>query len=82
MATLYVRNFPDDLHKRVKELAAKRRRSFGAEVVVLVAKAVQSEQDTGQRLEALNRIAERRRNFKLPPGAQDAVSMLREDRER
>lgn len=82
MATLYVRNFPEELYERLKAVAAERRRSVSAEVVVLVEQALESEQAVSRRLEALERIGERRRRFKMPPGAQDTLSMLREDRDR
>lgn len=82
MATLYVRNFPDDRYERVKALAAEHHRSLAAEMVVLVDKALEPEPNIAQQLEGLRLIGERRRNFKLPLGAQDTLSMLREDRER
>jgi len=82
MATLYVRNFPDDLRKRVRDSAAKRRRSVGAEVVVLIDQALEDEETRAKRLEALARIDERRRRNPQPEGAIDTLSLLREDRER
>ena len=82
MATLYVRNFPEELYRWLKETASERRRSLGAEVTVIVERAREEEGVTQRRLRALEEIARRRRSFKLPPGAQDSLSMLREDRER
>lgn len=82
MATLYVRNFPDELYERLKKTAAQRRRSVAAEVVVLVDKAMDAEEAASQRLQALERIAERRRRNPQPPDAVDTLTLLREDRAR
>jgi len=82
MPTLYVRDFPDDLHCRVKERAASNRRSLSAEVVVLVDEALKHTQAAARSAEALRRIARRRRNSGVPAGSLDSLSLLREDRDR
>jgi len=82
MATLYVRNFPDELYEKVKALAAERRRSMAAEVIMLMDRAIQSESPVDRHLQALERIAERRRRNPQPPGAADTLTLLREDRSR
>lgn len=79
MPTLYVRNFPEELHEKIKVLAANDHRSVSAEVVVLLERAVT---EIEQQLEALERIRERRRRNPQPPDAVDSVTLLREDRER
>jgi plasmid stability protein len=82
MSTLYVRNFPDHLYEQIRESAAKKRRSMAAEVVVLVEEALQQEASIQRRLDALDRIRERSKNYVSPPGAPDSLTDLREDRNR
>jgi plasmid stability protein len=82
MATLYVRNFPDDLSERIRTLAARRRRSVSQEVVVLIDEAVKRELSLDDRAEALQRIAARRRKQVVRPGVVDTLTLLREDRNR
>ena len=80
--TLYVRDFPDDLHRKVKRLAARRHRSLGAEVIVLLDEALKNEELMDRRIQALNRIEERRRSY-VPTGKEvDSLILLREDRDR
>jgi plasmid stability protein len=80
MATLHVRNLPDDLYERLRRRAREERRSISAEVISLL--------DTGlagrspSRQEILESV-ERRRSFRpADAGAPDVVTLLREDRER
>ena len=40
MATLHVRRFPDALYQRLAKLAGAERRSLGAEVTVLIERAL------------------------------------------
>jgi plasmid stability protein len=82
MATLYVRNFPDELYSKVKDKAAQSRRSVSAEVVMLVDEALRVEDKQEEQAEILRRIAERRRSYTPPPGATDTLTLLREDRAR
>lgn len=80
MATLHVRNVPDDLYERIRHRAAIERRSLSAEVVTIL------EQVVGQRPEArlvLDRIVRRRRQLKRTAGQfPSSVELLREDRSR
>jgi len=82
MPTLYVRNFPEDLYRKVRSSAAKRRRSMAAEVVILVEHALEGEAIRERRSETLRNIAERRRTHRAPAGAADSLTLLREDRSR
>jgi plasmid stability protein len=82
MPTLYVRNFPEDLLRRVKELANQRQRSLSAEVVTLIDKALQTEPLRERRAQVLADIAKHRRSFRTPAGAADSLTLLREDRRR
>lgn len=82
MAILHVRNFPDRLHQALQALASQEQRSLGAEVTVLLEKALEQEALCKRRAAALESIARRRRSFKLPEGAADSLALLREDRSR
>jgi antitoxin FitA len=82
MPTLYVRNMPEDLYRKIRTSAASKRRSMAAEVVVLLEEALEQEAIKERRLEALTRIAERRRNYHAPENASDSLTLLREDRDR
>ena len=82
MPTLYVRNFPDHLHRKLRERATKSHRSIGAEVAVLVERGLEDEESREEQAEALRRLAENSLSYKPSPGAPDSLTMLREDRSR
>ena len=80
MPTLHVRNVPDSIYERVRERAKAQNRSLSAEVVVLLDYALAATRhDQGELLAGI-----RRRRFLKPvaSGAPDAVTLLRQDRER
>ena len=82
MATLYVRNFPEELYQTVRELAGEGNQSIGDEVIELVTDAVQRILRQRRRLEALDRIASRWDRFKPSIDGKDSLDLLREDRAR
>lgn len=82
MATLHVRNIPDEIYQAMQDLAAREQRSLGAEVIVLLEKALEHEALRGRKAEALGRITHRRRSLKPAKGAADSLALLREDRAR
>ena len=82
MPTLYVRDFPGELHDKVKKLAKQSHRSVSAEITVLVDKALKDEELKEQRIEALKRIEQRRRSYVTTGKEVDSLILLREDRER
>lgn len=80
MATLHVRNIPDELHARLLELAASRNLSLSAEVARLLEQALEEE---ALRVSSRTVLAEmRRRRFTPPRNAPESVTLLREDRNR
>jgi len=80
MATLHVRNIPDELHARLLELAAARNLSLSAEVARLLEQALEEE---ALRASRRNMLAEmRRRRFTPPANAPVSIELLREDRNR
>ena len=80
MATLHVRNFPEDMHTALSKRARIEGRSLSAEVIALLDIALrQSARPQGQILAA---IAARHRYNPRAKGAPDSSELLREDRSR
>ena len=88
MATLYVRNLPDDLYAKLQELAASEHRSINAQVITLLQQALKTEaqQTEEQRRKNVPKLLEeiRLRREKLPTDIEwpDSTAMIREDRDR
>jgi len=82
MATLYVRNFPDELYETVQAIAGEDRQTIGAEVIDLMTEAITRVQRKRNRLAALDRIKQRRIHFRPTGDGKDSLALLREDRER
>ena len=80
MATLHVRNVPDDLYERIRRRAAEENRSLGAEVVSLLERVLPEQAYCPA---ALDRIIRRRRQLERTVGRFPCgVDLLREDRAR
>jgi len=79
MSTLHVRNVPDELYERLRQRAARQRRSLSAEVVVLLDQALEQEEAS---VTLLREIRSRRAYSPELAGAPDSTRLLREDRER
>ncbi|MCL5104034.1 MAG: hypothetical protein M1133_07965 [Armatimonadetes bacterium] len=82
MATLHVRNIPDDIYQAIQALASQEQRSIGAEVAILLERALEQESLRDRRMRLLEEIGNRRRSFRQPEGAVDSLTLLREDRAR
>jgi plasmid stability protein len=80
MATLHVRSVPDELHNRLRELARNSQRSLSAQVITLLAEAVEDRGSSAHQTQLLAGI--RRRRFHPPAGAPNSTELLRQDRER
>ena len=80
MATLHVRNVPEELYDRLRRRAQEQNRSLSAEVVTLLEYAL--EEPRYSQAELLDSI--RRRRFFEPKAvyAPDSTTLLRQDRER
>ena len=80
MAILHVRNVPEPLYERLRERAEAQRRSLSADVITLLAWAIEeAERRPAVTLDAIRR----RRSFNpAEAGAPDSTTLLREDRER
>ena len=75
MATLYVRDMPDTLYKRLQRLAASRNHSISAQVVAIVEAAIAEDEEQRRQRALLD--AMRHDIWTPPPGAPDVVTVLR-----
>lgn len=88
MATLYVRNLPDDLYAKLQELAASQHRSINAQVITLLEQALtteaqQTEEQRRQNVpKLLEEMRDRRRLNPADFGLPDSTELIREDRDR
>ena len=88
MATLYVRNLPDDLYAKLQELAASEHRSINAQVITLLEQALKTEVqqiEDQKRQDVLKVLEESRQHRRVNPadfGLPDSTEMIREDRDR
>ena len=87
MATLHVRNVPDDLYEQLKQLAASEKRSISAQVVTLLDQMLptspqKEDQARGEVTAVLEDISHRRQSRESAPELPDSTALLPEDRER
>jgi plasmid stability protein len=80
MATLTLRDIPDELMLALKSVAKRERRSINAEGIQLLESSLHEEMQRERRRAALARIGERR--ARRPASDLDVVAMIREDRDR
>jgi antitoxin FitA len=78
MATLYVREIPDQVYLQAQKIAATQGRSLSAYVLTVLEQAVEDEKIRRVRSKALANIRRRRRT--LPAEAPDSVTLLRQIR--
>ena len=79
MATLYVRDVPERLYKRLRARARRNGRSLNAEVLELIDEAVLRELTSD---EITDRLAELAAEIDLPPDAPRPEDIIREERSR
>jgi plasmid stability protein len=79
MATLYVRDVPEKLYKRLRARARRNGRSLNAEVLELIDEAVQRELTSD---EITERLAELAAEIDLPPDAPRPEDIIRQERDR
>jgi antitoxin FitA len=80
MNTLHVRSVPEDLYNRLQRLANAQNRSLSAQVITMLAQAVENEERGKKQAKTLASI--QRRRFKAPKNAPSTLELLREDRAR
>jgi plasmid stability protein len=79
VATLYVRDVPEKLYKRLRARARRNGRSLNAEVLELIDEAVLRELSSE---EITERLAELAAEIDLPPDAPRPEDIIREERDR
>jgi antitoxin FitA len=80
MKTLQVRSVPDDLYDQLQKLARARNRSLSAQVITMLAQAIEEEERRKKQAKILTSI--QRRRFTAPKNAPSSLELLREDRGR
>jgi plasmid stability protein len=80
MNTLHVRSVPDDLYQQLQQLAQARNRSLSAQVITMLAQAIEDEERRQKQEKVLASI--RRRRFTPAEKSLNSLKMLREDRDR
>jgi plasmid stability protein len=79
VATLYVRDVPEKLYKRLRARARRNGRSLNAEVLELIDEAVLRELTSE---EITERLAELAAEINLPPDAPKPEDIIRQERDR
>jgi plasmid stability protein len=79
VATLYVRDVPERLYKRLRARARRNGRSLNAEVLELIDEAVLRELTSE---EITDRLAELAAEIDLPPDAPRPEDIVRQERDR
>ena len=79
MATLYVRDVPEKLYKRLRARARRNGRSLNAEVLELIDEALLRELTSD---EITDRLAELAAEIDLPPDAPRPEDIIRQERDR
>ena len=78
MKAIYIRNVPDDLHQRLRQLARSKNLSLNKQVVVMLANAIANEVNPDRQSEILVSIQSRR--FIPPKNAPSSLNLLHEGR--
>ena len=80
MATLHVRNVPDDLYPRLQQLAHSQNRSISAQLITLLESTLPPETQSIAQV-----LVESRRRRRVNPtdiGLPDSTTLIRDDRNR
>lgn len=78
MATLYVRDVPERLYKRLRARARRNGRSLNAEALAILEEATERDVDVDA---IVDRLEARARKINLPPDAKPSDVIIREGRE-
>jgi plasmid stability protein len=83
MATLYVRNVPDELYQALRKRARQNRRSIAAEVLALLEQHIPTARELRSRREVIRRL-QHLRSIPSPSAGPfpSTEEMVREDRSR
>jgi antitoxin FitA len=78
MATLHVRNVPEEVYAALRARAAREGRSMNAEVIAILRRSLTSRRDPDDVIADLRRFRER---VRLPADAPPPEELIREDRD-
>lgn len=78
MASLYVRNVPDEVYERLRERARRAGRSINAETIEILRGTLGARRDPEELLAA---IRENRKRMNWRPGAPTAEEIIRRERD-
>ena len=81
MATLFVKDFPDDVYEALKDRARANGRSLAAEVRVLLQQAVPPRRSSKEVAESIRRFREKIAAEGRGMSSEEIVEMVREGRE-
>ncbi|MHB9025880.1 MAG: FitA-like ribbon-helix-helix domain-containing protein [Armatimonadota bacterium] len=82
MVSFTVRNIPEQLYQRFKQLAERNHLSLSDQVKMAIERLVQQDDIRVQQAEVLEQVRRHRGTFcPTDVGAPDSVELLREDRE-
>lgn len=81
MPLLQVRDFPEDIYKKISISARRQNRTIAQQIIVLLEKSLGQQQSN---IERRKQILEKIKMSNVPVAAQktDAVILIREDRDR
>jgi plasmid stability protein len=79
MATLHVRDFPDDVYTKLRALAETENRSLSQEAIVLLKRAVELEGSNRERRRRIVRALKENRPLRAAPEPEE---LIRKDRDR
>ena len=77
MANITVKNIPDDIYERLKDVAANNHRSLNNEIIVCIEKAVKSRRIDKE--QSLDRIRKLREATKLPHLSDEQLRQIRDE---
>ena len=78
MATIHVRNVPDELYAALRARAKRENRSVNAETIAILRRVLQSRRDPEDVLEGLRGLRER---LRWPSDAPAPEALIREERD-
>lgn len=85
MATLVIKTFPEELHEKLKNVAAKHRRSITKEAICLLEKALSNQEQEGMKSYWANRKLLPEFEKSIQAGAfgsgTDSTNLISEERE-
>ena len=81
MATLFVKDFPDDVYEALKDRARENGRSLAAEVRVILQQAVPRRRSQKEVAESIRRFREKTAAEGRGWSAEEVVDLVREGRE-